>query len=224
MKPIEDRSYSVSEGPMVRLYRNEIEYIIDEMKRSHFSVSLKDSSHEFDDLDDIQRNIGDEISELDIEGKGEGDNQRASIKVELRRCRKPKIMLRSYTPATIVLSQKILERMTTCQSPMHGFLNPWMWWAVVAASQFFMLIAFATGSAEAGIFIAYAISGPSLFMWLTALIFAKRFPRIRLIRMHQDSTFWSRHADSILFHMVTFALGAVMPMIWNWVSSFLSRR
>lgn len=200
----------------VLVYREDLEEIIHLFKSREMQITISDSGFEYDELDEVSKQRGNHLRELEISGKVKvGDYGRVSVSFSPDRA----YVYASGFGAPRELWHELLDFLRKHRSWKKRVSKPFFWY-------FVSMIAF---NVEIFGFLREAVRSKTPWWVHAALIilmaswplsygYSRTLTTVRLIR-HNEGGFWSRNREAIIL----LAIGAVLGGIVTYVVTILTR-
>ncbi len=209
MKKKKDESLREDISP-VRLLRDDLERILDTLREAQLEVTLSDSTHVFDSLEDVISGRGQRPRRLKIKG-GRGYD---SVSIDIRG---PQATLSAYGDLLGLGHQ--LKSILQASIPLRArFLNPWIMFFAIQAlfvfDEFFLL--FHRGSQTLTFSRLFIL--PALFLvgLLLAAITDRHLNYGVLLKRRHVGGFWKRNADQLFLLILGTILGAIVTLVVQW--------
>lgn len=211
MKRKEDHNSKHAHLRPVRLYREQLEEIIDVLQTAKLDVTISDREFTFSDLDDLKDNRGSPLTDLTITGNAPDTLSWNQLSVEFSKGAKTTVFLSSGTEDSLnACWYKVRDILTDRYRWHQRVLNKWIAWFV------FCLCAGMSGTTTIvpehvqQLYVAILI-GAFLYL-LTAFYWNHTYPVILLDRQHEVSSFWTRNGDKIIIMVIGAVLGSVITL------------
>lgn len=218
MKRVDESEYLALHLPPVRLYRGDVENLIDILTNSGLNVVISDSEFTYDDLDELRAHRGTEIKELKIDGADPESNGTRRVSVKLSNHKDAYLSLYGRRPPLESCWHRLRDFLTARRRWHQKILNPWFAWVLVifAGLAGELLEQAFPSRADSAHALAYGIA---IAFWASCLYFARAYPVVLLDRQHEHESFWRRNRDKITLTFIGAVIGSIVTLavraIWG---------
>ena len=214
MKKKPDRFASSARYRGLKLYRDDIDYIISIVNEYGYSIKISDSEFEFDSLEELCEKRGKTPANFEVEGSHEESNG-ASISISFD---KDEIRLHSVNMGLAegrAIEYKIREILDKKTSFLYKFMDPFLF----ALPSFIVIGALPTllskegqDSIEVPDYLPYLVAF-ILISWLISIFYRKTFYSAILAQRHEGG-FIKRNSDKLLLLVIGGFIGAFIKHIF----------
>lgn len=221
MKKKEDSDLFERVGP-VRLYLDDIQGIIDTLTEANLTVSLSDSSHTFDSLDDVATARGERPRHLLVEGRLKGSGS-VKLSFDDRVWLHGNVWLSTYGGAEMLrLGYQVREMLHRCIPRRAVVMRPTVFlqtflFVLNVAAILLLGSALQVPVARPALNVAGFALIAALIAWLASIADRRLNLGIFLKRRHEGG-FLKRNADQLLLLLVGAILGVFGTLIVQWLS------
>jgi hypothetical protein len=220
MEPIEHTGGFGDLLPRIRLFRDDLERIVDIMKDAGLEITITDSTHKYSDFDDVKGNRGSRIRQLKVQGAPSEDllNKQPALKswdslsVEFRSDDKTWLWVSQPGPPLEVYWHRVRDLILGCRRWHEKALNPWVGWFTLSALCAFLSVGLAIPHPfrQAFAITVGSLLGISLVYCLLSLYWRLTYPVLILDRGHEWQSFWRRNGDKIILAFLSGVIGGVI--------------
>jgi hypothetical protein len=199
--------------PAVSLYLDDVEMIIEDLRRGGLQVRFSDAEYEFADLDECIEVRGVSPSSLNIDATAEGFS---AVSLHIKRWFPyGALWLYASSEASQQVAFRIRELLDRRRRWSTQLLVPRFWWGVAVLIVVVELIGLiprlrTTINPLLLPLLAFPAVGVALFSGLVSRGFGSR---INLAHKHAATTIWSRNREKVIFGAIGGAIGAVLSAI-----------
>ena len=191
-----------------RLYREQIESILQVLLDAGLSISISSGEYVFDDLDDLKENRGCTVYDLTITGKEKGELDFGSITIYFHKGIEARISASSINDSIKSSYYEVRDVIKGSFKLHQRLVSPLFSWFVFSASMFISpIISSSLGFGSLGSLIGVLLF---LLLWFFSLYWSTAFPCLILERHHEASSFWRRNRDKIILMFIGGIVGAII--------------
>jgi len=212
MKRVDESEHLSIHLSRVRLYRGDVENLIDIITSAGLNLTIGDSAFTYDTLDELKAEKGSEISQLQIKGTDPEGSGVKGISLTLSNRKDAYLSLYGRRPQLEACWYRLRDFLAARHRWHQKLMNPWIAWCFVALAGFFGGILKLTTSLR--IESAYLLSfGIAISYWICTLCWARKYPVILLNRQHEHESFWKRNGDKVILLVVGAVIGTVSTLL-----------
>jgi hypothetical protein len=218
MKRVDESDFLSAHIPRVRLYRSDVESLIDIIKNAGLVPIISDTSFTYDSLDELKAEKGSDIVELEIKGADPEGSGVRGITLRLSNRNDAYLSLYGRRPILETCWHRLREFLKSKRRWHQTLTNPWVAWVFVLLTCFpaeILRISNALHPVSSYVF-AY---GLSLSYFAFTLWWDKKYPVVLLDRQHEYESYWKRNGDKIILLIA----GATIATLANIFASFFSK-
>ncbi len=208
------------------MYREEVDELVAMFEQSCAKVTISDSKHRFDDLDDMKRNVPGRITDFDLRGENPGVRFLFN-QTEIVRLSQPptqttfnELRTEELTDTADALFYKVKDFLTAHQRPQvrKGFIFGGM----VSVVGLFWIVYHNSGVDKQGQQIIAYRALPGMLICAAALVFfvvmginVKNF--LTLETRRNSASFFVKYREDFAKHAVTATISGIIGCIVGWV-------
>lgn len=193
----------------VRLFRDDIEYVIQLMKEHSLEVTIGDSSYNYDSLDDLIQTRGTRPKELICSATGD---RKEAVSIELSVDQRGRASLTEYSETGQHLLWYQLRDFLTKSVPWrYRFASP-AFWGIAAFSLAYMDLQLLTKPIPHAPRWLHPLVLLITLIWPLTLLDRQLNFGLNLRRQHEGG-FWRRNADKIALLIIGALIGAIATLL-----------
>lgn len=200
-KKTEEQFIEIIRG--VRLYRDDIEYILDRFQKKSLSAKITDSTSIYESIDEVIKYKGNNPVELFIEGTDNKKQELVNIKIE-----KAKVTIFSMGSESMFTFGFEMKDFISSKIILFFKIPLFIIWILAMIS-----LTFWAGLQKSWL-IWLCIS--LLVIWILAHIHRITYNGLTLSRKHEYG-FWKRNKDKIILGIITAILGSLVTLLIQWL-------
>ena len=215
MKRVDESEHLSVHLPRVRLYRGDVENIIDILKKAGLKITIGDAEFVYDSLDELKAEKGPAVGYLQLKGIEEGSGVKG-ITLTLSNRENASLWLYGRHTSFEVCWHRLRDFLVSRRRWYYKVLNPWTAWILVLLAGLFgvTLKKLFPSLGDAAYIITYV---STLSYWLISLYWSRKYPVILLHRQHEHESFWRRNGDKIVLVIVSAVVGSAVTLAVKWL-------
>jgi hypothetical protein len=198
----------------VRLYRGDLDYLLDALRDAGLTTAISDSEFIYDDLDDLKKQRGSKIKNLKIEGTHDEGYRRERITLQFSNCEDIRLYMYGRRSALEVGYFRVRDYLLKKKRWHQIATNPWLAYIFFCFIPLGVLVLKNTTSLPLANSIFIAITFTCSW-WLFCYVWTRTYPIILLDRTHEHESFWKRNGDKIILLVIGALVGGLLTQVFD---------